>query len=145
MSCTFSAESMFLTGFQRGITCTPRGGESSHTMSPNALINCKKCHAAKCFRHILNGSVHSSEALLAVSADSCGTTWHQLHKTARRRDLPSHWTQGQPVGHAERLVFFALGFLSTSPVNGETSLGFYDGQNSQVQNVLNGVHGLSLM
>lgn len=120
---------------QRGRTCTPRNGQRSHMVSPNSLINCKKCHAAKCFRHILNSNVHSSEALLANAADSDSTIWHQLHLAARQRDVPSRLTQRQPVGIAEQLVFFAVNFSSTSPVNGETSVGFYDGRSLQVWHI----------
>lgn len=101
-------------------------------MPPDALIHCKGCHASKCFRHILKGKVHSSEALLAVVADPSGTTWHQLHGAARHRDTPEHWTQGQSVGTAKRLTFFASNFSSTSPTNDETSVGFYDGHDLMV-------------
>jgi hypothetical protein len=140
-----SVESTLLTELKRGRTCTPRrGGERSHTMPPYFLVNCKKCHAAKCFRHILDMNVHSSEAILAVAADPSGIVWHQLHQNARQRDLPSHWIQRQPVGLAERLVFFASNFSSTSPVNGETSIGFYDGQDLRVWRVFSGVCGLLL-
>ena len=134
MCCmSFYTENVFLMKSQRGRTCTPRGGKNSHMMPPDSLINCKKCHAAKCFRHILNGKVHSSEALLANAADSDSTAWHQLHLTARHRDVPSRMTQRQPIGIAEQFVFFALNFSSTSPENGETSVGFYDRHDFQVR------------
>ena len=101
-------------------------------MPSNSVINCKKCHAAKCFQHILNGNVHSSEALLATVADSDSTAWHQLHLNARQRNVPSRRTSAPTVDVVEQLAFFALNFSSTSPVNGETSAGFYDGRGSQV-------------
>jgi hypothetical protein len=113
-------------------------------MPPYALINCRKCHAAKCFRHILKGGVHSSEALLAVAADPSGIVWHQLHHAARQRDAPSHWTQGRLVGLAERLLFFASNFSGTSPVNGETSVGFYDGHDSEVRRAFCGARRLAI-
>lgn len=99
-------------------------------VSPSSLINCKKCHAAKCFRHILSGNVHSSEALLASAADSDSTTWHQIHQIARQRSVPSR-LQEEPVGMAERLVYFASNFSSTLPVGSEASVGFYDGRRSE--------------
>ena len=133
-----------LTELQKGITCTLRGKRPSHTAPHNSLINCRRCHAAKCFWHALDGNVHSSEALLASRADPNNTTWHQLHQAARRRDIPSLQTWGQPVGMAERLVFFASNFSSTSPVNSETSVGFYDGRGLRVWPIFGGVCELML-
>lgn len=121
-----------LTELQRGRTCTLRNGRPSHTVPSNSLINCKMCHAAKCFRHVLRGNVHSAEVLLANAADPNSTIWHQLHKTARQRNVPTLEPWEQPVGMAERLVFFASNFSSTSPANSETSVGFYDGQGLEV-------------
>ncbi|KAF9642821.1 hypothetical protein BDM02DRAFT_3192626 [Thelephora ganbajun] len=126
---------------RRGRTCTPRSGQRSHMAPPNFLINCKKCHAAKCFRHLLGGNIHSSEALLASVADSDSTIWHQLHLAARQRNVPSCWVQGQSIGIAEQLAFFALNFSSTSPVNGETSVGFYDGHGLQTLTGFVSTHG----
>ena len=125
------AENTRLMELQRGRTCTPRS-RSSHAVQPSYLINCKKCHSAKCFWHILDGNVHSSEALLASAADPSSAIWHQIHQMARRRDVTQHRTQGQPVDVAERFLFFALKFSGTSPVSGETSVGFYDGHGPQV-------------
>ena len=124
-----------LTRIQRSRTCTPRGGEQSHTITPISLINCKKCHAAKCFQHILNGKVHCSEALLANAADQDSTIWHQIHQTARQRDIQSCGTQAQPLGIAEQLTFFASNFSSVSPIRSETSVGFYDGHGLQAWSI----------
>ena len=118
--------------YQRGRTCTLRGGKPSHVVSSNSLINCKKCHAAKCFRHILEGNVHSSEALLANAADQDSTIWHKLHKNARQRTIPSHDPQRQSAAITEQLVSFSLNFSSISPVNSEMSAGFYDGHGLRV-------------
>jgi len=139
------ASGTHLTELQRGRTCTLRNGRPSHTAPPNSLINCKRCHAAKCFRHTLSGKVHSSEVLLASAADTDDTTWHRLHQSARRRNVPSLQTWGQPIGMAERLVFFASNFSSTSPLNSETSIGFYDGRGLEVWPVISEVCGPMLM
>ncbi|KAF9643984.1 hypothetical protein BDM02DRAFT_3191015 [Thelephora ganbajun] len=88
-----------------------------------------KCHTAKCFRHLLGGNIHSSEALLVSMADSDSTIWHQLHLA------------GQPIGIAEQFAFFALNFSSTSLVNGETSIGFYDRRGLQSLTGFMSTHG----
>ena len=70
--------------------------------------------------------MHSSEALLANAADSDSTVWHQLHQTARQREIPQSGYQLQSLNSGERLVFFALNFSSRSPVKDEAYIGFYD-------------------
>lgn len=78
--------------------------------------------------------VHSAEALLANSADINSVTWHRLHQAARKRVIPSdsNQTRGPLLDTAERLLFFAVNFSCDSPVNDETSTGFYDGRDLQV-------------
>lgn len=76
--------------------------------------------------------VHSAEALLANAADTGSVTWHKLHQTARNQVIPSNQIQGSRLGTAERLLFFAVNFSNPLPVNGETTAGFYDGQDFQV-------------
>lgn len=113
---------------QKGKTCTPRGGKPSHPSAPTFLVNCKKCHAAKCFSHILGGLAHASEALLANAADSESTAWHKLHQEARERK--EHPVTSLPLVHGlnalDRRVFFGRHFLSTTPLQSDMQLGFYD-------------------
>lgn len=113
---------------QKGKTCTPRGGKPSHPSSHISLVNCKKCHAAKCFFHILQGSVHASEALLANTMESGSAAWHKRHQEARERNvLP---LASLPLVHKldtlDRRVFFAWHFSSTSPFEAGMCTGFYD-------------------
>ena len=119
---------------QRGKTCTLRGkkahgkDQTSHLSPPISLVNCKKCHAAKCFLHILGGSVHASEVILASAAEPGSAVWHKRHQEARERkehpvtDLSSVFD----LDVQERRVFFARHFSSTSPLKPSMHLGFYD-------------------
>lgn len=113
---------------QKGITCTPRGGLSSHQAPPDYLVNCKKCHAAKCFAHILGSSVHASEALLANAADSTGAVWHKRHQEARKRKISpvASLPRIQEFDSLYRRAFFAQHFSSTSPLEPSMRVGFYD-------------------
>lgn len=90
------------------------------------MINCRKCHAAKCFSHILQAQVHSSEALLANAADSNSNLWHQFHQTARQRDPVSSDDPMMLLNNAERLVFCAIKFPNGLALGSSTSAGFYD-------------------
>lgn len=117
-----------LTFTQKGKTCTPRRGMSSHPSHPVSLVNCKKCHAAKCFLHILQGSVHASEALLANAVDSGSAIWHKRHQEARERTIRP--LKSLPLVHEleapDRRVFFARHFSSASPLEPGMRVGFYD-------------------
>ena len=113
---------------QKGKMCTPRGGKPSHSSPPVSLVNCKKCHAAKCFSHVLGGLVHTSEALLASTADSGNMVWHKRHQEARERK--EHQVASLPLVHEldvlDRRVFFGQHFSSASPLRSDMQLGFYD-------------------
>ncbi|KAF9642261.1 hypothetical protein BDM02DRAFT_3273532 [Thelephora ganbajun] len=113
---------------KKGKTCTPRGGKPSHPSPPIYLVNCKKCHAAKCFLHILQGSVHASEALLANAVDSGSTIWHKRHQEARERDtLPlARLSLVHELDPSDRRVFFARYFSTASPLEPGMRIGFYD-------------------
>jgi len=114
---------------QKTRMCTPRQQRPSHQTPHGAYINCKGCHAAKCFNHILDGCVHASEAILAASADPESTTWHGLHQVAKNRQIrvvpgPSG-TGGVPQLRI-RLVYYALNFACSHPPKSWMTSGFYD-------------------
>lgn len=113
---------------QKGRTCTRRGGKPSHPSSTISLVNCRKCHAAKCFFHILQASIHASEALLASAADSGSAVWHKRHQEARERGiLPlANLPLVHDLDELDRRVFFARHFSSTSPLEPSMRVGFYD-------------------
>jgi hypothetical protein len=112
----------------KGKTCTRRKGKRSHSSPPISLVNCRKCHAAKCFSHILQEAVHASEALLAKATDLKGVVWHGRHQEARGRNIPP--LASVPLVHElntlGRRVFFAQHFSSTSPLEPGMTIGFYD-------------------
>ena len=112
-------------------TCTLRT-RPSHRVPELTLINCKLCHAGRCYKHILSTyNIHSSGALLARLADGTSKTWHSLHQARRDAYTENYawikemiWT-GSPAPLADRLVYFASNFSAT-PVNRALSAGFYD-------------------
>lgn len=78
--------------------------------------------------HILQGSVHASEALLSNAADPGSVFWHKRHKEAlERKALP---LANLPLAHEldvlNRRVFFVQHFSSTSPLEPGMCVGFYD-------------------
>ena len=102
--------------------------QTSHPSSPISLVNCKKCHAAKCFLHILGGFVHASEAILASAAESGSAVWHKRHQEARaRKEHPVAFLLSVcDLNVLERRVFFARHFSSALPLKPGMQLGFYD-------------------
>ena len=120
----------YLQGDSR--TYTPRI-QRSHRVSALSIINCKLCHANRCYKHILSTyNIHLSGALLSSLADITCKGWHALHQT-RRDTYGENYAQiktlirtGSPASFADRLVYFASNFSPTTPVNSALSPGFYD-------------------
>lgn len=119
-----------LQGNARACTLRTR---PSHRVPEPTLINCKFCHAGRCYKHILSTyNVHSSEALLVSLADNTGKTWHALHQSKRDAYGENYaWIKtmvrmGSPASLTDRLVYFASNFSSTTPINQAVSPGFYD-------------------
>ncbi|KAF9789454.1 hypothetical protein BJ322DRAFT_1000873, partial [Thelephora terrestris] len=112
-------------------TCTPRI-QSSHRVPELSLINCKSCHANRCYKHILSTyNTHSSGALLTRLSDDSSKMWHSLHQLRRDSYTEGYaWTKemirtGSPAPLADRLVYFASNFSAT-PINRALFAGFYD-------------------
>ncbi|KAF9790994.1 hypothetical protein BJ322DRAFT_419660 [Thelephora terrestris] len=116
-------------------TCTIRKGQRSHTTQGYALLNCKNCHASRCYEHILSTlNIHSAQAILVYyTAQSPSEAWHKHHVDLRQDYLKSYSTllsnmlsgSYHPLNH--RLAYFAHHFSATDPVSKNTLRGFYDG------------------
>lgn len=115
-------------------TCTIRNGQPSHQVDGYALLNCKNCHASKCYQHILSTlNIHSSQAILVYyMTESSSDAWHKYHVELKHSYLESYpqllsnMVSGSyhPLNH--RLTYFALHFTATDPVSRNTERGFYD-------------------
>jgi hypothetical protein len=96
-------------------------------------VNCKGCHASRCYKHILSTySIHSSVALIAHLADDASATWHTIHRDVRDeygRDYPllkAAIRHGRPYPRGHRFAYYASEFAVATPINEATCLGFYD-------------------
>ncbi|KAF9642434.1 hypothetical protein BDM02DRAFT_3193270 [Thelephora ganbajun] len=105
----------------------------SHRVSKFSVINCLRCHANCCYKHILSTyHVHLAQALKADLADATSTLWHNLHKemkdtyATKYPQLRVAIRNGSryPLGHC--LAYYALNYAPTTPLNQAVSLGFYD-------------------
>lgn len=105
----------------------------SHRVSKFSVINCRGCHANRCYKHILsNYHVHPAQALKADLADPTSTLWHNLHKEMRdtyAKNYPQlrvavRAGSNYPLVH--RLVYYASNFAPTAPLNQAVTVGFYD-------------------
>jgi hypothetical protein len=96
------------------------------------MIMCKECHSGKCFTHILEAGIHSTEALMTVELDKTYGKWHSIH-TNRQKHYDDAvprllWAvkNGDKTEIDHRLVYFARTFQTPRPLNKWVSLGFYD-------------------
>lgn len=111
--------------------CTPRQKRPSHQVSQGTYVECKGCHAAKCFMHILEGHVHASEAILSAASDPGGIAWHDFHQKAKNRQIrvaSEQFPIGTPPTLRTRLVYYAENFAHLLPVKSWMTSGFYDVQ-----------------
>lgn len=147
---TFQAASVLL-GKRREIlnsqkttrTCTlTRKGTKSHVVDGWAIVMCGGCHSGKCFTHILEAGIHSSEALMVVELDKKGGGWHSIHTNRQKRyeeDVVPRliWAtkKGDKTEIEERLVYFARTFQTPRPLSEWVSLGFYDKELPDLEDV----------
>lgn len=123
-----------LTVLQRTTTpCTiGHKKQNSHDVDEWTTIMCKECHSGKCFAHILEAGIHSSEALLTIELDGTCRTWHSIHTNRQghyQKALPSViWAMkmGDKTEIDDRLVHFARNFQTPRPLSKSVSFGFYD-------------------
>jgi hypothetical protein len=93
---------------------------------------CKECHSGKCFTHILEAGIHSSEALMVVELDKTFRKWHSIHMNRQghyQEAVPGlFWAAkvGDKTEINDRLVHFARTFQTPRPMSKWVSLGFYD-------------------
>ncbi|KAI0957513.1 hypothetical protein AcW1_005882 [Taiwanofungus camphoratus] len=102
-------------------------------------IYCDHCHDSKCFNHILEGGIHSAEAILAHHRDIKHDYWHQLHKETRQEfprskaGVQAAEKTGGSSQLRDRLVMAAQRYRQCIPINQSfTKLGWYDCQYDEV-------------
>jgi len=105
----------------------------SHNVPKYSVINCKRCHANRCYKHILSTyHIHSAQALKAHLTDTTSTRWHNLHQemkdmyTKNYPQLRAAVRDGSNYALSHRLAYYASNFASTTPLNQAVTLGFYD-------------------
>ena len=104
----------------------------SHVVDGWAIIICKDCHSGRCFVHILEAGIHSSEALMTADPGSTHRKWHPMHINRQKRyesavpGLLRAMELGSPTAITDRLVYFAQTFRTPRPLSGGLSFGFYD-------------------
>lgn len=93
---------------------------------------CKECHSGRCFVHILEAGIHSSEALMIVEHDKTFGKWHSAHTSRQKRyenvvlGLIRAMKMGDKTEISDRLVYFARTFQNARPLSEQVSPGFYD-------------------
>lgn len=97
------------------------------------MIKCERCHANRCYGHILSTyNIHSIQALDTHLVDDASATWHQLHQDAKvtyegdYSQLRAAVRDGLPYGLAHRLTYYASNFSPDKALNENVVLGFYD-------------------
>lgn len=114
--------------------CTNRSNRMnpSHPIPYSASLNCRGCHASKCFEHILETSVHSATAILSVDSDATHEIWHQHHKGSKAKykstlpGLLKAIRAGTSWDLGDRLVHAATHYPIARPLSENTKMGFYD-------------------
>ena len=111
----------------------------SHRVHKFSVINCHRCHANRCYQHILSTyHVHSAQALRADLADATSTLWHNLHKEMKDAYAMNHpqlrvaIRAGSHYPLVRRLTYYASNFAPAKPLNEAVTLGFYDTPNNAV-------------
>jgi hypothetical protein len=118
--------------------CTTRvANDPAHPVSTAELANCRKCHAYKCFTHVLHqNGVHAAEALLCLAADKDSATWHARHGGQSGAALASIESRvrsaeqaGEPCATSDALVVAAILYPTCRPKAGKwVQYGYYDAQ-----------------
>jgi len=115
---------------ERSCTIPP---SPSHRVPKLSVIFCRRCHANRCYKHILSTfHVHPAQAVKVDLADSTSTLWHNFHKEMRDTYTTNYSTlmvavragSSCPLNH--RLAYYAEEFVPTTPLNQAVTLGFYD-------------------
>jgi len=133
--CSVSHRTVTIFTFPQKTTrsCTlGRKGAKSHVVDGWAIIMCKECHSGKCFTHILEAGIHSSEALMTADLDKTYGRWHSIHTNRQKRyetavpGLLLAMKLGDKTSIDHRLVYFARTFQTPRPLSERVLLGFYD-------------------
>ena len=116
--------------------------DPSHRVPKFSVINCLRCHANRCYKHILSTyHVHSAQALKAHLADNTSAEWHNLHKEMKDSYATEYPRLRMAIRNASsyalvhRLAYYASNFASTIPLNQAVTLGFYDTPDTRIDTV----------
>ncbi|KAL5532641.1 hypothetical protein ACEPAF_4415 [Sanghuangporus sanghuang] len=110
-----------------------KGDQTRHNVPAAGAINCKKCHAARCFKHILKCGFYVADALMLHLSDGTHEAWHSKHakiskKTwaAKTVDALKAEEMGGPCDMRVALVLYAERFTSCRPMSNKVKYGWYD-------------------
>ncbi|KAL5529720.1 hypothetical protein ACEPAG_5705 [Sanghuangporus baumii] len=110
-----------------------KGTRTTHDVPAAGAINCKKCHAARCFKHILDYGFHVADALKLLLSDASHETWHSKHTKISRKiwaaktaDVLKAEEMGEPCDMRVALVLYAEKFTSCRPTSNKVKYGWYD-------------------
>lgn len=111
-----------------------RVSQESHPVAVAAALTCKKCHAGKCFPHLLDNRIHSMRAFLLQEQDNSHAVYHKEHASkfpeypARMQTLLIAQGEGKPCAEFNALmVFNSSTFRVCQPVNEvHAKMGWYD-------------------
>ncbi|KAI5121653.1 hypothetical protein M0805_002729 [Coniferiporia weirii] len=124
-----------ISGLSRKPNLSCRQGP--HSVPAAGALNCKGCHAAKCFRHILADGIYASEALAWYAKDDTQEAWHGYHvnshtreKRRRPEDLQQVTQDAEKFGGAcdmrKSLVLHARMGGACLPLSANVRMGWYD-------------------
>ncbi|KAL5489802.1 hypothetical protein ACEPAI_4634 [Sanghuangporus weigelae] len=110
-----------------------KGDQTRHNVPAAGAINCKKCHAARCFKHILKCGSYVADALMLQLSDGTHEEWHSKHtKTSKKVwaaktvDALKAEEIGGPCDMRVALVLYAEKFTSCRPMCNKVKYGWYD-------------------
>ncbi|KAL5511133.1 hypothetical protein ACEPAH_4348 [Sanghuangporus vaninii] len=107
--------------------------QTTHNVPAAGAINCKKCHAARCFKHILKCGFYVADALMLQLSDGTHEAWHSKHAkfskkawAAKTVDALEAEEMGGPCDMRVALVLYSEKFTSRRPMSNKVKYGWYD-------------------
>jgi hypothetical protein len=105
------------------------GKAQPHVAHAANVLPCKKCHKSRCFIHLAESGIHSSEAIVLYTKSLDDGSWHLIHTKAPIPDgeaiLASCDDSSNQMG--QKLAYAALSFQHCQPLNiPYIKLGWYD-------------------
>jgi hypothetical protein len=106
-----------------------------HALPDTVILQCLKCHKGRCFVHLAECGVHSSEAITFHKMSRDHSPWHNLHLARRRTRASDKETilaaevSGDGFANlmGQKLAIMALSYPHCQPLNvSHIKLGWYD-------------------